>query len=211
MQGYSDRINHALAFAAKHHDQQVRGGTRLPYFTQPANVGIILTRYGCDDETIVAGILHDVVEDYLLAGFSQEILERRIAEKFGEPVLDIARSVAQRRTNDEGDELSFEERREDQLQRVGSASERGQLVAAAHALHRAATLQADLTRTVEPDSVWSRFHAGRDETIRWYRRVADRLRSGRVTTPIVEELTAVVEALETERAREDSATFSTRT
>ena len=33
--GYSDRINHALAFAAKHHDQQVRKGTRLPYLTQP--------------------------------------------------------------------------------------------------------------------------------------------------------------------------------
>ena len=31
--GYSDRINHALAFAAKHHDQQVRKGTRLPYLT----------------------------------------------------------------------------------------------------------------------------------------------------------------------------------
>ena len=26
--GYSDRINHALAFAAKHHDRQVRKGNR---------------------------------------------------------------------------------------------------------------------------------------------------------------------------------------
>ena len=61
--GYSDRINHALAFAAKHHDQQVRKGTRLPYLTHPANVAIILTRYGCDETTVVAGILHDVIED----------------------------------------------------------------------------------------------------------------------------------------------------
>src|SRR5688572_7634594 len=36
--GYSDRVNHALAFAAKYHDQQVRKGLRAPYFTQPANV-----------------------------------------------------------------------------------------------------------------------------------------------------------------------------
>ena len=55
--GYSDRINHALAFAAKHHDQQVRKGTRLPYVTHPANVAVILTRYGQDDDTVIAGIL----------------------------------------------------------------------------------------------------------------------------------------------------------
>ena len=41
--GYSDRVNHALAFAAKHHDQQVRRGTRAPYATHPANVAIILS------------------------------------------------------------------------------------------------------------------------------------------------------------------------
>ena len=33
MAGYSDPINHAFAFAAKHHDQQVRKGTRYPYLT----------------------------------------------------------------------------------------------------------------------------------------------------------------------------------
>jgi len=205
MQGYSDRINHALAFAAKHHDQQVRGGTRLPYFTQPANVGIILTRYGCTDETIVAGILHDVVQDYLLAGRTRETLDRRIGEKFGPSVLDIARSVVQRRTNDEGVELSLEERRTDQLARLGTASEAGQWVAAAHALHSVATLHADLARTVDPESVWGRFHAGREGTILWYRRVADRLRTGALTRPIVDELTAVVEALELESHREESS------
>ena len=60
MTGYSDRINHAFAFAAKHHDRQVRKGTRLPYLTHPANVAIILTRYGRDEDTVVAGILHDL-------------------------------------------------------------------------------------------------------------------------------------------------------
>ena len=45
MNGYSDPINHALAFAAKHHDQQVRRGTRLPYITAAPNIALILTRY----------------------------------------------------------------------------------------------------------------------------------------------------------------------
>src|SRR4051812_11203167 len=76
--GYSDRINHALAFAAKHHDRQVRKGTRLPYLTHPANVAIILTRYGRDDQTVVAGILHDVIEDCVREAYTRAMLEQRI-------------------------------------------------------------------------------------------------------------------------------------
>ena len=33
LHGYSDRINHALAFAAKHNDREVRKNMRLPYGT----------------------------------------------------------------------------------------------------------------------------------------------------------------------------------
>jgi geranylgeranyl pyrophosphate synthase len=47
----------ALAYATKHHDQQVRRGTRSPYLTRHANVAVILARYGSDEDTAVAGIL----------------------------------------------------------------------------------------------------------------------------------------------------------
>ena len=56
MAGYSDPINHAFAFAAKHHDQQVRKGTRYPYLTAAPNLAVILARYAQDDATLVAGI-----------------------------------------------------------------------------------------------------------------------------------------------------------
>ena len=70
--GYSDAINHAFAFAAKHHDRQVRKGMKLlPYFTQPANIAVILTRYDRDERTVVAGILHDVVQDSVREGVSR--------------------------------------------------------------------------------------------------------------------------------------------
>src|SRR5262245_71829 len=99
--GYSDRINHALAFAAKHHDQQVRKGTRLPYITHPANVALILTRYGRDDDTVVGGILHDVIEDCVRQSYTREMLEQRIGDKFGMNVLDIVLVVTYRRVDDE--------------------------------------------------------------------------------------------------------------
>jgi (p)ppGpp synthase/HD superfamily hydrolase len=78
IRGYSDRVNHAFAFAAKHHDRQVRKGTRLPYLTHPANVAVILTRYDQDEHTIVSGILHDVIEDCVRDGYTRDMLEQRI-------------------------------------------------------------------------------------------------------------------------------------
>src|ERR1051325_5137589 len=105
MIGYSDRINHALAFAAKHHDRQVRKGTRAPYLTRPPNVAIMLTRYGCDDETVVAGILHDVIEDSLRERYTAEVLLQRVGEKFGGNVLDMVLQSTTRPLDDDGIDL----------------------------------------------------------------------------------------------------------
>src|SRR5688572_14423450 len=106
MTGYSDRINHAFAFAAKHHDQQVRKGTRLPYLTRPANVAVILSRYDQDDDTVVGGILRDVVADFVRDGYPAEMLDQRIGQKFGDTALSIALAASERRVNDDGLELS---------------------------------------------------------------------------------------------------------
>jgi (p)ppGpp synthase/HD superfamily hydrolase len=194
--GYSDRINHALAFAAKHHDQQVRKGTRLPYLTHPANVAIILTKYQQDDATIVAGILHDVIEDCVREAYSREMLEQRIGDKFGDDVLSTVLAVTHRRIDDDGVELSSDDRRDDYLSRLERASERARWVCAADKLHNASTVLADLRRTIDPHSVWSRFNGGREATVRWYRRVFDRLRAIGFAGAIMQELESVVTQLE---------------
>jgi (p)ppGpp synthase/HD superfamily hydrolase len=194
--GYSDRINHALAFAAKHHDRQVRKGTRLPYLTHPANVAIILTRYGRDDQTIVSGILHDVIEDCVRESYTKEDLEQRIGDKFGTEVLETVLAVTHRRVDDDGIELSSDEKRDDYLERLGAANEAAKWVCAADKLHNASTVLADLRRTIDPDTVWSRFSGGREATVRWYRRVYERLKQLSFSGDIMKELEKVVVALE---------------
>ncbi|MFL5577869.1 MAG: HD domain-containing protein [Gemmatimonadaceae bacterium] len=203
--GYSDRINHAFAFAAKHHDQQVRKGTRLPYLTHPANVAVILTRYGQDEETVLAGILHDVIEDCIDERYTREMLEQRVAEKFGRNVLDTVLAVTHRKVDDDGVELSAEERKEDYLERLAQADERARWVCAADKVHNGGSILADLNRTRFPETVWSRFSLGREGTIRWYRRVHDRLAELGFDTPIMTELRTVAEALEERGAREQAA------
>ena len=199
MAGYSDPINHAFAFAAKHHDQQVRKGTRYPYLTAAPNLAVILARYGQDDPTLVAGILHDVVEDCVRDGYTAEMLNRRVGDKFGEEVLSTVLAVIERRYDDEGIELSHSERKDDLLERLVSAGSRARWIAAADSLQSGGTLLADLRRTDFPEAVWSRFTSGREETIRWYRRLHDRLTEIGFASPdypIMEELHDVVRSLE---------------
>src|SRR5438270_900892 len=212
--GYSDRINHALAFAAKHHDRQVRKGTRLPYLTHPANVAIILTRYARDEDTVIAGILHDVIEDCVRENYTRGMLEQRIGDKFGSNVLDTVLAVTHRTVDESGMELSSEERKDDYLERLTGAGESARWVCAADKLHNAGTILADLKRTIEPVTVWGRFSVGREGTIRWYRRVYERLRELGFTALIMDELRRVVEALENEAERsvpdESAAPFGRR-
>jgi hypothetical protein len=195
--GYSDRINHALAYAAKHHAQQVwKGSSRVPYFTYPANVAIILTRYGQDDDTVVAGILHEVVCDNVRDGQTAETLQERVGEKFGAEVVDALLSIAERRVDDDGVELSLEERKDDLLDRLSSASDRARWIVAVGSLHSGSSLLADLRRTAYPETVWARHRVDRVDVALAYRRTLDRLAETGFTAPIMQELRGVVEALE---------------
>lgn len=189
--GYSDVINHAFAFAAKHHDRQVRKGTKLPYLTHPANVSVILARYGCDNDTVVAGILHDVIEDCVRDGYTRAMLEQRIGDKFGPNILDTVLGVTYRRHDDEGVELSAEERKSDYLDRLSEANEKARWVCAADKVHNASSIIADLRRTIDPETVWNRFGGGKASTAGWYRQVYERLREVGFDAPIMAELEAV--------------------
>ena len=83
--GYSDRISHALAFAAKHLPSRPRRGSGALHLTQPANVAVILARYGCDEITIISGILSHLVNEASYGSRTQ--LSNKIAEKFGTMVF----------------------------------------------------------------------------------------------------------------------------
>ena len=196
MRGYSDRINHALAFAAKHHDTQVRKGLRMPYGTHAANIAVILTHFRCDEGVIVSGVLYEVVEDSVRDGYSSGDLDDRVGSKFGPDVLQTVLSVTRRRIDDDGVEMSKDDMREDYLARLALASDAARWVCAAHTLHNAGTILADLRRTIEPATVWNRGGSGREGTLTWFRAVYARLRAVGFDAPIVHELGDMVGELE---------------
>ena len=101
-----------------------------------------------------------------------------------------------RQVDEGGIELSSEERKDDYLARLAAASEPARWVCAADKVHNGNAILADLNRTLDPDTVWSRFNVGRIGTVRWYRRVYERLREVRFAAPIMSELLEVTDRLE---------------
>src|SRR5215468_11121239 len=57
-----DILNRAYVYAMKAHGEQKRA-SGAPYFSHPLEVAAILTDLKLDDATIVAALLHDVIED----------------------------------------------------------------------------------------------------------------------------------------------------
>lgn len=58
----SERIEKAVAFAKKAHEGQLRKSGE-PFVNHPLAVKKILEAWGMDEDTIIAGVLHDTVED----------------------------------------------------------------------------------------------------------------------------------------------------
>lgn len=73
-----DRIGRVYDVAEKMHEGQLRKSGE-PYLIHPVETTKILAQLGMDDDTLVAGLLHDVVEDTeytteeLIADFGQEV------------------------------------------------------------------------------------------------------------------------------------------
>ena len=79
------KIHDAIIFAAKAHEGQRRKGTDIPYITHPFEVAQILMEAGCDETLIIAGLLHDTLED-------TEVTAAEIEEQFGPEVLALVDS-----------------------------------------------------------------------------------------------------------------------
>ena len=80
-----DEVKEGYLFAQEKHKNQLRK-TGEEYIIHPLNVSLILTTIKADKETIIAGLLHDVLED-------TDTTKEEIKEKFGEVVLKLVDGV----------------------------------------------------------------------------------------------------------------------
>lgn len=59
----ADKLIRAITYATKKHEGQVRKVDGAPYIVHPYRVAMLLKEEGYEDDIVIAGLLHDVVED----------------------------------------------------------------------------------------------------------------------------------------------------
>jgi (p)ppGpp synthase/HD superfamily hydrolase len=187
----TNRFVEAFAYAAALHAQQIRKGANIPYLSHLMSVAALVLEDGGDEDEAIAGLLHDAVEDQ---GGKPTLEAIRI--RFGEKV---ARIVLGCTDSDVVPKPPWRERKERYVAHVRHAAEDVRRVSSADKLHNARSILADYRAL--GDTLWSRFTAGKEETLWYYRSLIDRFRAaggGR----LVEELDLVVTELERLAGRE---------
>lgn len=181
----SERFEDALAFAARLHARQRRKGSGTPYVAHLIGVCSLVLEAGGDEDQAIAGLLHDAVEDQGGPPTLELIRERYGAE--------VARIVAGCTDADTIPKPPWRERKQRYLAHLRESDARTRLVSCADKLYNARTILSDHRGL--GDALWSRFSASREETLWYYRSLADIfLEAG--AGPLAEELERVVSALE---------------
>jgi len=145
-------IHEAIVFAARKHAGQVRKGTDIPYFSHPAEVMQILTENCCSDKVIVAGILHDTLEDTGTA-------PAEIVGLFGEDVLKIVIAESEDKSK------TWKERKQAAIDHLSESSLDVKMVCCADKLSNLRSMTAD--KAAVGERLWERFNAPKTD-IRWY-------------------------------------------
>ncbi|WDL97719.1 HD domain-containing protein [Alicyclobacillus sp. ALC3] len=149
----SSRLDDAIVFAAKAHKTQMRKGTDIPYITHPFAVAMLLQQAGCEENVVIAGLLHDTVEDtdVTLAG---------IRERYGERVAELVDAASE-----PNKAAPWKERKEHTIKFLADAPLDIKCLSCADKLHNIRSILSDLDK--QGAGVWKRFNRGRDEQV-WY-------------------------------------------
>jgi (p)ppGpp synthase/HD superfamily hydrolase len=188
---FTARIERAIALAVEaHRDQARKGDGTLPYVVHPVTVALILSRYTDDEDTIIAGLLHDALED-------TELDEATIERAFGAKVLGMVRDV----TEPALPGLSWETRKDRYLRQLERAPRGSLLVASADKIANLISMIS--AHVAHGDTLWERFTAPPAHKLRFYRQVAETVRGAWPTCPLLQEFRNRLEEAERKLLRRD--------
>jgi (p)ppGpp synthase/HD superfamily hydrolase len=184
------RFDDALVLASDVHRQQRRKGEGEPYVAHLLAVCALVIEAGGDEDTAIAALLHDAVEDH-----PDKVTVASLDRRFGARVAHIVEASSDVVGHaDPTMKPPWRQRKEAYLDRLATEDDAVLLVGVADKLHNLRSLQRELA--LRGPQAWTSFNAGPDEQ-RWYHRClatifASRLTEGRPAL-LAEEHAALVD------------------
>ena len=182
----TDRFDRALLYATHVHGGQVRKGTSTPYVAHLLAVAATVLEYGGSEDIAVAALLHDAVEDQ---GGEPRLSD--IRNRFGDRVADIVRSCSDSVVNSSAGQHKEDKRtrKTRYIEHLETADQETLLVSLSDKIHNARSILRDLRKPEIGTTVWARFKGPKEETLWYYRELANafqRLLPGQLADELVE-------------------------
>lgn len=143
----------AITYATVKHDGQKRKVDQTPYIAHPYRVAMLLKEHDCQEHIVIAGLLHDIIED--TDGTLDEI-----DVLFGKKVANLVDSVTEKDKS-----LPWEERKKDSIRKISSASLDVKLIVCADKIDNLRSMLDN--EMVYGPSMWHLFSRGKTDQ-QWY-------------------------------------------
>jgi (p)ppGpp synthase/HD superfamily hydrolase len=182
----TDRFDRALLYATHVHGGQVRKGTSIPYVAHLLAVAATVLEYGGSEDMAIAALLHDAVEDQ---GGEPRLSD--IRNRFGDRVADIVRSCSDSVINTAAGQPKEDKRtrKTRYIEHLETADQETLLVSLSDKIHNARSILRDLRKPEIGTTVWARFKSPKEETLWYYRQLANafqRLLPGQLADELIE-------------------------
>lgn len=180
----------AMQLAGIVHGRDLRKGTGIPYMAHLLGVCALVLNDGGDEDEAVAALLHDALEDH-----PERVTAEEIQAWFGARVAAIVVACTDTPPDRSGGpKPPWRARKEAYLSHIRSAEPRLLRVSLADKLDNARAILADLREI--GDGLWSRFNAGKDQQLWYYRSLVEAFRAAGMQGRMMEELARTVAGIE---------------
>jgi (p)ppGpp synthase/HD superfamily hydrolase len=151
---YSERREQAIRLMLRAHEGQIRKAEpEIPYVAHLIHVGLMVLEAGGDEDTVIAALLHDVLED-------TDVTPEEIDASFGPRVTALVREVTEDKT------LHWADRKTRMIDQLRHATPEACLIAAADKISNLETLVRAHLR--QGPSIWGNFRGAPRPTIEFY-------------------------------------------
>ncbi len=150
------KIEDAMAFALTAHCGQTRKGSETPYIFHPVETAQIVIQEKGHEDTVIAALLHDVLEDTdVTLAELKELFDKRVCQLVGDET--------------ENKSLSWSERKETAIRMIqDSQDEQLKLLVLADKLSNLRAVERDLEEC--GSDFWNRFNQKDPKRQEWYYR-----------------------------------------